>query len=157
VSRQPVDPYAVDEHGSTASQRPDLHDTIEHCRLGQDLCQDTCSAGSRELCQLQREANGKLVTKSNLSLRVPAQRAAVIRVINRSPKPSGRITLDIRVIIARVFDPICGDDHPYITGSARVTGIRRRGLRWAQSRVLCARSQALRGLGLQRLAGAGDD
>src|SRR5262249_16789641 len=32
----------------------------------------------------------------------------------RSLSPSGRITLDIRVIIASLFDPICGDDHPYI-------------------------------------------
>ena len=44
-----------------------------------------------------------------------AHKIIVIRVINGSPKPFGRITLDIRVIIARVFDPICGDDHPYIT------------------------------------------
>jgi len=42
-------------------------------------------------------------------------RADSAGVINRSPKPSRRITLDIRVIIARVFDPISGDDHPYIT------------------------------------------
>jgi hypothetical protein len=39
------------------------------------------------------------------------------RVINRSPKPFGRITLDIRVILASFFGPICGDDHPYITRS----------------------------------------
>ena len=38
----------------------------------------------------------------------------------RSPKPSGRITLDIRVMIARVFDPIRGDDHPYITRSGSI-------------------------------------
>jgi hypothetical protein len=29
------------------------------------------------------------------------------------PSPPGHITLDIRVIIAGFFDPICGDDHPY--------------------------------------------
>jgi len=33
----------------------------------------------------------------------------------RSPSPSGHITLDIQVIIADIFGPICGDDHPYIT------------------------------------------
>ena len=33
----------------------------------------------------------------------------------RSPSPSGHITLDIRVILAHIFGPICGDDHPYIT------------------------------------------
>jgi hypothetical protein len=37
----------------------------------------------------------------------------------RSPSPSGRITLDTQVIIADTFGPICGDDHPRITGSAR--------------------------------------
>src|SRR5262249_47518036 len=36
----------------------------------------------------------------------------------RSPSPPGRITLDIRVIIADFFVSICGDDHPYITRSA---------------------------------------
>jgi subtilase family serine protease len=35
----------------------------------------------------------------------------------RSPSPSGHITLDIRVILAHIFGPICGDDHPYITRS----------------------------------------
>jgi hypothetical protein len=35
----------------------------------------------------------------------------------RSPSPSGHITLDIRVILAHIFGPICGDDHPYITQS----------------------------------------
>jgi hypothetical protein len=64
-------------HGPMASQRPDLHDTIERCRLGQDLCHATWSAVSRQLCQSQRENNGKLVTESNPSLRVPAQRAAL--------------------------------------------------------------------------------
>jgi hypothetical protein len=43
-----------------------------------------------------------------------------IRVINRSPKPSGRITRYTRVIIAVFFDPICGDDHPCITRSVRL-------------------------------------
>jgi hypothetical protein len=33
----------------------------------------------------------------------------------RSPSPSGHITLDIRVILAHLFGPKCGDDHPYIT------------------------------------------
>jgi hypothetical protein len=37
----------------------------------------------------------------------------------RSPKPFGRITQDTRVILARFFDPICGDDHPCISRSAR--------------------------------------
>jgi len=37
----------------------------------------------------------------------------------RSPSPSGRITLDIRVIIANIFGPVCGDDHPYITRYVR--------------------------------------
>ena len=35
------------------------------------------SVGSRELCQPRTEADGKPVTESNLSLRAPAQRAAV--------------------------------------------------------------------------------
>ena len=50
----------------------------------------------------------------------PGQRIlGVIRVINRSPKPSWRITRHTRVIIAIFFDPICGDGHPCITRSAR--------------------------------------
>jgi len=40
----------------------------------------------------------------------------------RSPKPFGRITQDIRVIIARFFDPICGNDHPYISRQVRAPG-----------------------------------
>ena len=36
------------------------------------------SVGSRELCQPRTEADGKPVTESNLNLRAPAQRAAVI-------------------------------------------------------------------------------
>ena len=41
--------------------------------------------------------------------------------------PSGRITLDTRVIIAKFFDLICGDDHPCITRS--VAGRRSRASR----------------------------
>ena len=37
----------------------------------------------------------------------------------RTPKPFGRITQDTRVILAKFFDPICGDDHPCISRSAR--------------------------------------
>jgi hypothetical protein len=39
----------------------------------------------------------------------------VIWVIRDHRAPSGHITLDIRVILASLFGPICGDDHPYIT------------------------------------------
>jgi hypothetical protein len=42
----------------------------------------------------------------------------------RSPSPSGHITLDIRVILASFFGPICGDDHPYITRSVAIPGHR---------------------------------
>jgi hypothetical protein len=55
----------------------------------------------------------------------------------RSPSPSGRITPDTRVIIADLFDPISGDDHPCITRSARLDG------RWLWSRQWCARPDAL--------------
>ena len=51
----------------------------------------------------------------------------------RSPNPSGRITLDTRVIIANFFDLICGDDHPCITRSVRLRTIVHSPVRTASS------------------------
>jgi len=48
-------------------------------RAGREtLAMPTWSVGSRDLCQPRTEADGKPVTESNLSLRAPAQRAAVV-------------------------------------------------------------------------------
>jgi hypothetical protein len=71
---------------------------------------------------------------------------------------------NIRQETARLGAPLAVRNEPSLKQRAntrlietRVTGIRRCGSRWAQSRVICARSQALRGLGLHPLVGAGDD
>jgi len=60
--------------------------------------------------------------------RSPASRPRLLTALNRrymgdqrSPSPSGHITLDIRVILASFFGPICGDDHPYISRYARLS------------------------------------
>jgi hypothetical protein len=47
----------------------------------------TWSVGSRERCQPSTEMTGKPVTESNLSLRMPAQRAAVMGVSTVSGRP----------------------------------------------------------------------
>jgi hypothetical protein len=68
----------------------------------------------------------------------------------RSPKPFGRITQDTRVILARFFDPICGDDHPCISRSACLRSLGEP-LPWSH----CVAAYPLTGGG-QRAAGTGE-
>jgi hypothetical protein len=61
------------------------------------------------------DANGDGAWPNHVRVRAQCRRYTGDR---RSPKPFGRITLDTRVIIARFFDSIQGNDHPCITRSA---------------------------------------
>ena len=50
-------------------------DRVERRRHGRTEALGMWPVGSRELCRLRTEAEGKLVTESDLSLRAPAQEA----------------------------------------------------------------------------------
>jgi len=56
-------------------------DRVERCRHGRTGALGMWPVGSRELCRPRTEAEGKLVTESDLSLRAPAQVAAVSQVL----------------------------------------------------------------------------
>ena len=101
---------------STAVDRPD---SAEDCRLPvtaeghrEHRTSQTSSkvqgAGHSWLFCALEPANGRTEARANIR-RYTGDR--------RSPSPSGRITPDIRVIIAQFFGLICGDDHPCITRS----------------------------------------
>src|SRR5271170_4667239 len=58
-------------------------DRVERRRHGRTGALDMWPVGSRELCRPRTEAEGKLVTESDLSLRAPAQVAADLYWNNR--------------------------------------------------------------------------
>jgi hypothetical protein len=88
------------------------------------------AAPSRTATRRENSSSGILITGHCLqaNLRTELGVLEAFGFASTSGPPQRRIGV-IRVIIARVFDPVCGDDHPYITRS--VTGdcsdIRRKG------------------------------